>query len=184
MKLPAWGLEVKLENGDGVRHYPPLMKICVLLPGKIKPKVLAAAQEEYAKRLKAFGVEVVEYKAEKVSSRTPEQTKQAEAERIFKLLKEGDYLVACDERGQKIQTREMAELVKAARQGGFPMAGKRRMVVVIGGALGLAGSVRERADAVWSLSSLVMAGGVARIVLLEALYRAMTVVEGHPYHNE
>ena len=160
------------------------MKICVLLPGRIKPKALAAAQEEYAKRLKGFGVEVLEYKDEKISSRASEQTKQAEAKRIFKLLKECDYLVACDERGQKIQTLEVAELVKASRQGGGPMAGKRRMVVVIGGALGLAGSVRERADAVWSLSSLVLAGGVARIVLLEALYRAMTVVEGHPYHNE
>ncbi len=160
------------------------MKICILLPGKIKPKALAAAQDEYIKRLKAFGVEMLEYKDEKVSSHTPEQTKQAEAERIFKLLKEGDYLVACDERGKKIQTLELAELLKASRRGDYPLAGKRRMVVVVGGALGLAESVRKKADAVWSLSSLVMAGGVARIVLLEGLYRAFTVVEGHPYHNE
>ena len=160
------------------------MKICVLLPGKIKPKALAPAQEEYTKRLKAFGVAVSEYKDEKVSSRTPEQTKQAEAERIFKLLKENDYLVACDERGKKIQTLEMAELLRASQQGGFPMTGRRRMVIVVGGALGLAESIRQRADAVWSLSSLVMAGGIARVVLLEGLYRALTVVEGHPYHNE
>lgn len=160
------------------------MKICILLPGKIKPKALSAAQDEYIKRLKVFGVEVLAYKDEKVSSRTPEQTKEAEAERIFKLLKEGDFLVACDERGKKIETLEMAELIRASRRGAFPMAGKRRMVVVIGGALGLAESVRTRADAVWALSSLVMAGGVARIVLLEGLYRAMTVVDGHPYHNE
>jgi len=145
------------------------MKVCVLLPGKIKPKVLAAAQEEYVKRLKSFGVEMAEYRDEKVSARPPEQTKAAES---------------CDERGKKIQTLELAELLKAARMGGFPMAGKRRMVVVVGGALGLADAVRQRADAVWSLSSLVMAGGVARIVLLEGLYRAFTVVEGHPYHNE
>lgn len=160
------------------------MKICVLLPGRIKPKALAAAQEEYAKRLKSFGVEVMEYKDEKVSSRSPEQTRQAEAERISKLLKPGDYLVACDERGKKIQTLELAELIKTARRGEHPLAGRRRMVVVIGGALGLCESIRQKADAVWALSSLVMAGGVARIVLLEGLYRAMTVVEGHPYHNE
>lgn len=160
------------------------MKISILLPGKIKPKALAAAQDEYIRRLKPFGVEVLEYKDEKVSSRTTEQTKEAEAERIFKLLKEGDFLVACDERGKQIQTLQMAELLKAARQGGHPMTGKRRMVVVIGGALGLAASVRNRADQVWSLSSLVMAGGVARIVLLEGIYRAYTVVENHPYHNE
>jgi len=158
------------------------MKICVLLPGKIKPKALQAAQDEYAKRLKSFGVEVLEYKDEKVSSRTTEQTKQAEAERIFKLLKNGDYVVACDERGKAVKTFELAELFKLGRQGG--LAGKRRMVVVVGGALGLAESVRQRADAVWSLSSLVMAGGVARVVLLEGLYRAFTVLGNHPYHNE
>ncbi len=142
------------------------------------------AQDEYIKRLKAFGVEVVEYKDEKVSSRTPDQTKAAEAERIFKTLKAGDYLIACDERGAGIKTLEMAELIKASRQGLYPLAGKRRIVIVVGGALGLAESVRKKADTVWSLSSLVMAGGVARIVLLEGLYRAITVVDGHPYHNE
>jgi len=160
------------------------MKFLILLPGKIKPKALVAAQVEYIRRLKLSGVEVLEYKDEKVSSRTPEQTKQTEADRIFKWLKEGDYLIACDERGTPIQTPKMAELLRAARQGGFPLAGKRRVVVVIGGALGLAESVRQRADVVWALSSLVMAGGVARIVLLEGLYRAFSIVEGHPYHNE
>jgi 23S rRNA (pseudouridine1915-N3)-methyltransferase len=160
------------------------MKLTILLPGKIKPKSLAAGQDEYVKRLKSFGVEVVEYKDEKVSSRTPEQTKGAEAERIFKLMKDGDFLVACDERGKKIQTLEMAELLKASRRGGYPLAGKRRMLVVIGGALGLAESVRNKADAVWSLSSLVMAGGIARLVLLEGIYRAFTVVENHPDHHE
>ncbi|MEE9367732.1 MAG: 23S rRNA (pseudouridine(1915)-N(3))-methyltransferase RlmH [Pontiella sp.] len=160
------------------------MKICVLLPGKIKPKALAAAQEEYTRRLKAFGCEVMEYKDEKVTSRPPEQTKGAEADRILKFLKDGDYLIASDERGSSIQTLEMAEFLKASRLGEYPLAGKNRIVLVIGGALGLATSVRQKADAVWALSSLVMAGGVARIVLLEGLYRALTVVDGHPYHNE
>lgn len=160
------------------------MKICILLPGKIKPKALASAQEEYIKRLKSFGVEVLEYRDEKVSTRTPEPTRTAEAERIFKLLKEGDFLIACDERGQPIKTMEIADMIQASRSGDHPLTGKRRLVLVIGGALGLSDTVREKADSVWALSSLVMAGGVARIVLLEGLYRAFTVVAGHPYHNE
>ena len=160
------------------------MKSFILLPGKIKPKALASAQEEYIRRLKPFGVEVTEYKDEKVSSRLPQQTREAEAGRIFKFLREGDYLVACDERGRSIGTMEVTDLIKASRSGAHPLAGKRRIVIVVGGALGLSESVRTKADAVWSLSSLVMAGGVARIVLLEGLYRAFTVVEGHPYHNE
>jgi len=160
------------------------MKICVLLPGRIKPRALASAQAEYAGRLAPFGVEVVEYKDEKISSRSPEQTRQAEAGRILKLLKDGDYLVACDERGKPIATMVLAGLLEASRKGDHPLTGKRRIVVVVGGALGLDDSIRRRADAAWSLSSLVMAGGVARIVLLEGLYRAFTIVEGHPYHNE
>ncbi len=160
------------------------MKLTVLLPGKIKPKALAPAQGEYIKRLSAFGAEVAEYKDEKVSSRTPDQTRTAEAGRILKQLKEGDFLVACDERGKRISTMELAGLLKASRNGDPPLTGKRRLVIVIGGALGLDDTIRSKADAVWSLSSLVMAGGVARIVLLEGLYRAFTVVEGHPYHNE
>jgi len=160
------------------------MRFLILLPGKIKPKVLLEGQVEYTRRLKLSGVEVLEYKDEKVSSHTVEQTKQAEAERIFKYLKADDYLIACDERGTSVQTTQVVELLRTARQGGGVLAGKRRVVIVIGGALGLAESVRQRADLVWALSSLVMAGGVARIVLLEGLYRAFSIVEGHPYHNE
>jgi 23S rRNA (pseudouridine1915-N3)-methyltransferase len=160
------------------------MKTCILLPGKIKPKALVSAQEEYVRRLKPLGVEVVEYKDEKVSARMPEQTRDAEAERIFRFIREDDYLVACDERGRSIRTMEIADLIKASRNGSHPLAGKRRIVLVVGGAVGLSESVRVKADVVWSLSSLVLAGGVARIVLLEGLYRAFTVVEGHPYHNE
>ncbi len=164
--------------------YGSAMKTCILFPGKIKPRALAPAQDEYVARLKPFGVEVMEYKDEKISSRTSEQTRQSEAERIFKLSKEGDFLVACDERGRSVTTPELSDLLRASRNGENPFAGRRRIVIVVGGALGLADAVRDKADAVWSLSSLVMAGGVARIVLLEGLYRAFTVVEGHPYHNE
>ena len=160
------------------------MKICILFPGKIKPKVLAGAQDEYVKRLRVLGVEFLEYKDEKIASRSAEQVKEIEAERIFKVVKADDYLVACDERGKKIQTLELADKIRAAQQGGVPMVGKRRLVIVVGGALGLAESVRKKAKETWSLSSLVMAGGVARIVLLEGVYRAFSIVNKHPYHNE
>jgi 23S rRNA (pseudouridine1915-N3)-methyltransferase len=159
------------------------MKICLLFPGKIKPAPLLAAQELYGKRLKAYGVECMEYRDEKVSANAAEQAKKAEAERILKLLKPGDYLIACDERGRTIHTAEIVSLLKASTTGDQPLTGKSRIVMVIGGAMGLSESIRERADAVWQLSGLVMAGGVARIVLLEAVYRAFTILNQHPYHN-
>ena len=158
------------------------MKVTILVPGKIKPKQLADAQGEYVKRLKSFGAELQEYKDERVD-RPPELVKKAETERVLKTLKPDDYLIACDERGKAISTQQMAGLIRDLRHGGGKVAGRRRIVIVIGGALGLSDSLRSRADEVWAISSLVMAGGVARIVLLEAVYRAFTIVEGHPYHN-
>ena len=160
------------------------MKICLLFPGKIKPKALAPAEEEYLRRLRTYGVEAAEYKPERIDARPPEQVKTAEALRILKRVSREDYLIACDERGKGIHTQDLAGLFKELRQGRGPAAGRSRMVIVVGGALGLGASVCERADAVWSLSSLVMAGGVARVVLLENLYRAFTMADGHPYHNE
>lgn len=158
------------------------MKVTILVPGKIKPRQLVEAQSEYVKRLKSYGVQLQEYKDERVD-RQPEMVKKGEAERILKTLKPDDYLVACDERGKAVTTRQMAGLMRDLRNGTGKMAGKRRVVIVIGGALGLADSIRVRANEVWAISSLVMAGGVARIVLLEAVYRAFTIVDGHPYHN-
>lgn len=160
------------------------MKIVVLLPGKIKPKALAVAQDEYVRRLKHAGIEVQEYRDEKISASNPEKTRKAEADRLLKWLKPDDWVAVCDERGKNLETSKLAEFVRSARIGDAPFCGRRRMVLVIGGALGFDPSVRERADAIWKLSGLVMAGGVARIVLLEGLYRALSLVNGHPYHNE
>jgi 23S rRNA (pseudouridine1915-N3)-methyltransferase len=160
------------------------MRIFLLFPGKIRPPVLAPAEAEYIRRLKRMGIETLEYKEERIQQRHPEQTRQREAKRILNLIKPTDWVVACDERGQAVTTRQMADLLQSARSGPPPVIARKRMVCVIGGAFGLDESVRKRADSVWSLSSLVMAGGVARLVLLEGIYRAMTLLEGHPYHNE
>lgn len=158
------------------------MKVTVLVPGKIKPKQLIEAQNEYVKRLKSCHVHVQEYKDERVD-RQPERVKKTEAERILKTLKPDDYLIACDERGHAVTTKQMAGIMRDSRQGSGKLAGKSRVVIAIGGALGLDESIRVRANEVWAISSLVMAGGVARIVLLEGIYRAFTIVDGHPYHN-
>ena len=159
------------------------MKILVLLPGKIKPKSLLPAEEEYKKRLQHFGVEVVEYRDEKIYPNQLNSTRKIEATRILQRIKPKDFLVACDERGKLIQTNQLVTFLNDSQTFSSLFSGKERIVVVIGGALGLDEQIRKRADAVWALSSLVMAGGVARIVLLEGLYRAFTILHHFPYHN-
>ena len=157
------------------------MKWTLLFPGRVKPTCIQPAIDEYARRL--VGCNVLLYKDEKGDMRPPDEIKSKEGERILKLIRKDDFLIACDENGRAISTEKMAEWVKRSREGSGKMAGKNRVVVVVGGALGLAPEVLDRANTVWSLSKLVMAGSIARLVLLEALYRANTILDGHPYHN-
>ena len=159
------------------------MKLILLLPGKIKPKPLAVAEQEYKKRLADLGVETIEYRDEKIVANHPNKSKQAEAKRILQFLKPKDFLIVCDERGKPIKTKQIADLIRASQCGEHPVAGKHRIVIVVGGALGLDETIRQQANMVWSLSSLIMAGGIARLVLLEGIYRAFTIINRHPYHN-
>jgi 23S rRNA (pseudouridine1915-N3)-methyltransferase len=158
------------------------MKLLILLPGKIKPPALQPAETEYLQRLKKFKADAQVYRDARIATQ-PEAARRTEADRLLQLLKPEDYVVACDERGALLTTPKLTALLNDARQGGGICAGRRRLVLVIGGACGLSECIRQRADQVRALSGLVLAGGVARIVLLEALYRAFTVLEGHPYHN-
>ena len=147
--------------------------------GKIRPKPLAAAEKEYCARLsKRLRFEKIELRDEKIDSRPAETIKSAEAARFLKTVRPEDHVVALDERGTRITTETLAQ-----RLSDWPHRVRGRVVFVIGGALGLGEEILDRANETWRLSDLVMAGGVARIVLLEALYRADSINRNEPYHN-
>lgn len=86
--------------------------------------------------------------------------------------------VALDERGSAFGTMELAQRVARWREGG------RDVAFIIGGADGLTDGIRRSADLVWSLSPLTLPHGLARVVLAEQLYRAASILHGHPYHRE
>jgi 23S rRNA (pseudouridine1915-N3)-methyltransferase len=158
------------------------MKLHLIFIGKPKPPATAAAIVEYLSRLQRLnGCEVQYLRPEKVDKRPPDDIKVAEGERILQALRPDDAVVACDEHGKAISTGGIVKLLRAAAAG--ELAGKRRLVVIVGGALGLGRNVLGRADRTWSLSGLTMAESVARTVLAEGLYRAATIIHGHPYHN-
>lgn len=161
------------------------MQICFLFLGKPRPAELSAGIQLYLDRIaKLVPCESLTLKSEKVDRRPADEVKAAEGRRILAALRDDDWLAVCDERGKSINTVQLAELFRDALEGGPRFAGKRRMVVAVGGALGLSREVRQRADAVWGLSGLTLAEAVARTVLVEGVYRAITVVRGHPYHND
>lgn len=106
------------------------------------------------------------------------KARQLEAERIIAALPPGSTLVALDERGAQLTTRELASWLAAWQDEGVSPA------FVIGGADGLDDSVKRRAVKTLGLSKLTLPHAFARVMLVEQLYRAMCVLKGHPYHRD
>jgi 23S rRNA (pseudouridine1915-N3)-methyltransferase len=101
-----------------------------------------------------------------------------ESERILAAIRADDFVIALDERGKQLSTRELADWLHARMQDG------RDLVFVIGGPDGLAGDVLARGNLSLSLSRLTFPHALVRVVLAEQLYRAHTVLAGHPYHRD
>jgi len=101
-----------------------------------------------------------------------------EGERLLEALERDDFVVALDERGREFATLELARWFAERQQDG------RDLVFLIGGPDGLDPAVLERADWRWSLSRLTFPHALVRILLVEQLYRAQSVLSHHPYHRE
>jgi 23S rRNA (pseudouridine1915-N3)-methyltransferase len=106
-------------------------------------------------------------------------TKDKEGERILSYLKKEDYVVLLDEKGKDIKSEALAELVENRM-----VDSVRRMVFIIGGAYGVSKAIEERANYTWKLSSLVFPHMLVRVILVEQLYRALTIIKGEKYHHE
>ena len=136
-----------------------------------------AACEDYRRRLRgADAVELVEIAPARRGD-SPARSLSLEAGRILALLGPRDYAVALDERGRSFSTLELSRWLEGRRTQGEALS------FIIGGPDGLAPEVRERAQLTWSLSALTFPHALVRVMLLEQLYRASTVLAGHPYHR-
>lgn len=159
------------------------MRWTILAVGKVKEAYWQAALAEYLKRLGPYRpVEVVELPDEKADpAQTPaliEQARRREGERILAALKPGAHLVALWENGEQLDSRALSE--RLAR---LDHEGAREAAFVIGGANGLDPAVLARADWKLGLSRLTLPHQLARVVLVEQLYRAERIRRGEPYHK-
>ena len=107
-----------------------------------------------------------------------QRTLEAEGKRILAALPADCIRVALDERGTLLSTMDLARRVARWREAG------RDVAFIVGGADGLAESVRKAAHLAWSLSPLTLPHGLARVVLAEQLYRAVSILHNHPYHRD
>ncbi len=159
------------------------MRIGLFAVGRLKAgpeKDLAARYlDRFAKAGPAIGLEFSRV-AEVAESRatSAETRKRDEAGLLEKSLPDASLLVLLDERGKALDSAGFATLL-----GSFRDMGKRDLVIAIGGADGLDPSLHARADAVICLGKMTWPHQLVRILIAEQLYRAVTILSGHPYHR-
>lgn len=159
--------------------YPGVMKITILSVGRVRQKFVKDGEAEYLQRLKgAFPIELCELGLEAPESLRAVEVQEREADETLKKIKGYEYRVILDERGKHTSSEEFSRLLDARM-----VAGTRSVCFVIGGAFGFSERVRQAADYILSLSSLTMPHQLVRLVLVEQIYRAHTIIRGIRYHK-
>lgn len=159
------------------------MKITIAAVGKIKEKYLKDAISEYVKRLSRFAeVEQIEvedeHAPESLSAAQELQVKQKEAERIIKRIKEGSYVILLDLAGEQISSEKFSAKIED-----IMLSGNSHITFVIGGSLGLHQSLIDRADYRICLSKMTFPHQLARLIILEQVYRAFKIMNNETYHK-
>lgn len=159
------------------------MKITIIAVGKLKEKYLKDGIQEYAKRLSRFcDLQVVEVEdeqaADSLSPAQEEQVKKKEAERILKKVRDGSLLCVLDIKGERPDSAGFANKLQS-----FFVSGSSHITFVIGGSLGLDAALVKKADFRLSLSEMTFPHQLARLILLEQIYRAFKIINGETYHK-
>lgn len=157
------------------------MKITLFAIGKTDAKYFVDAVQEYKARLEhyiPFELQVVP-DVKNTKNLSVDQQKEKEGELILKSLQAGDFLVLLDERGKEFTSLQFASYVERKTH-----TVAKRLVFVIGGPYGFSQAVYEKASEKISLSKMTFSHQMIRLVFVEQLYRAMTILNNEPYHHE
>lgn len=159
------------------------MKVTILAVGKIKEKYMRDAIQEYVKRLGPYcKIEVIEVSDEKTdenaSATMIEIVKNKEAERLSKYIKDDSYVITLEIEGELLTSEQLAKKIET-----LGVTGKSHIVFVIGGSLGLADSIKKRANYAVSFSRMTFPHQLVRVILVEQIYRSYRIITGAPYHK-
>jgi len=150
------------------------MKLHFILVGKTKNKAWLQLQEEYLGRLKHF----VKYSFTYIKDKAAHETVKIEGNRILEKVNQSSFVCLLDVKGKPIGSRRLAAEFEKWQNRGL-----KEVTFIIGGAEGVSPAVVERADFSLSLSLLTFTHEMARVVLLEQIYRAYTIIKGYPYQK-
>ncbi len=157
------------------------MKVCLLVIGKTDASYMREAIAEYEKRLTRhvpYEMKVLP-DVRNARSLTESLQKEREGEMLLEQFRSGDWVVLLDERGRQHTSVEFARYLEQKMLGGV-----KRLLFVVGGTYGFADKVYRRADDRISLSRMTFSHQMVRMIFIEQIYRAMTILKGEPYHHE
>lgn len=157
------------------------MKITLIVVGKTDKKYMLEGVSEYEKRLShycKFEVKVIpDIKNSKSMSASVQM--QKEGELILGVIRTSSEMILLDERGTEYSSVDFAKFIQ--KKG---VAGQSELTFVIGGPYGFSPEVKAKATSTISLSKLTFSHQIVRLIFMEQLYRAMTIIKGEPYHHE
>jgi len=157
------------------------MNIVLLAIGKTNENYLVDALLKYQKRLKHYiRFEIFEIpNIKNIKKKSRFELKKKEGELILKHVKSTDHLVLLDEKGKDFTSVKFADKLQA-----LMLSGKKRLVFVCGGAYGFSDEIYKRQNEKLSLSKMTFSHQMARVFFIEQVYRAYTILNNEPYHNE
>lgn len=158
------------------------MKFTFLTIGKIKEKWMRQGIDEYLKRLSPIAkVEILSPDEEKMpenpSPALKEKVMEKEGEKLLKYLKDEDFLILLDLKGKPVTSEELAHIIRQKM-----VSGTSHFFFMIGGPYGNGENIRKRANLKISISAMTFTHQMARLILVEQVYRAMKIIRHEPYH--
>ena len=157
------------------------MKVTLILVGKTVDKRFTDIIDEYAARVKHYiGFDIVTIpELKNTKSLSEDQQKQSEGELIQKQLQPGDHVVLLDEYGKEFRSIEFSDWMTKKMN-----TVSKRLVFIVGGPYGFSKDVYDKCNEKISLSKMTFSHQMIRMIFVEQLYRAMTIMKGEPYHHE
>lgn len=153
--------------------------ISIVAVGKIKEKSLSQLIEEYKKRIGAYSkIEIIEISDEPNDRLSDEKVKEIEGQRIIKQLKKDSYVILLSLKGKQMDSIKFSREIEKINT-----YNSSHITFVIGGSVGVSEQVEQRADLLLKLSEMTFPHNIARLLILEQIYRAYKILNNETYHK-
>lgn len=178
--LWLWRIIIGYNKGCLKRERASIVKITIINIANKMPSWVEDGCNEYLKRINRgkYSCQILEIKCDKNNKRSALENMELEAKKIELAIPHGSFVIALDERGKSLDSIKFAHLLEKTT------LDTPQICFIIGGADGIHPSLRAKAHLNISLSAFVFPHALVRVIILEQVYRAISILENHPYHRE